>query len=58
MNIEKAIGVLKRHNIWRRGADIEMTSPKKLGEAIDTIVNHYEKSKEERTDTKSNGHAP
>lgn len=53
MNIEKAIGILKRHNKWRRGADIEMTSPKKLGEAIDTIVKHHEKSKEERTDKKS-----
>lgn len=53
MNIEKAIETLKRHNMWRRGADIEMASPKKLGEAIDTIVNHYEKSKEERADKKS-----
>lgn len=53
MDIEKAIGILKRHNMWRRGADIEMTSPKKLGEAIDIIVTHYEKSKEERTDKKS-----
>lgn len=53
LSIEKAIGILKRHNIWRRGADMEMTSPKKLGEAIDTIVNHYEKSKEEKTDKKS-----
>lgn len=38
MNIEEAIQILKDHNKWRRGADMPMTDPKILGEAIDCIV--------------------
>lgn len=46
MTIEEAIAILKHHNEWRRGADIPMEEPKVIGEAIDTVVNHF------RDDTK------
>lgn len=42
MTIEEAIAILKTHNEWRRGADIPMTDPKILGEAIDTVVEHFD----------------
>lgn len=47
MEIKEAIQVLKDHNIWRRyDGEIEespeMTDPKKLGIAIDTVVNEFE----------------
>jgi hypothetical protein len=38
MKLKKAIKILKRHNKWRRGADIEMGSPTELGIAIDVII--------------------
>lgn len=45
-NIKKSIAILKEHNEWRRdnsfSMESKMTSPKVLGEAIDTIVEHYE----------------
>jgi hypothetical protein len=46
MTIIEAIQVLKHHNKWRKGADIEMTDPKILSEAIDEIIRHYELYKE------------
>lgn len=49
MNIEIAIEILKKHNEWRRyeglSLDKDMQSPKDIGIAIDTIVNHYKDSK-------------
>ncbi|WP_431471923.1 hypothetical protein I5168_11990 [Nonlabens sp. SCSIO 43208] len=44
MEIKEAIQVLKDHNLWRKGKDetIQMTNPKKLGIAIDTVVNEFE----------------
>ena len=30
--------ILRRYNEWRRGADIKMDSPKKIGEAIDIAL--------------------
>lgn len=47
MEIKEAIQVLKDHNVWRRFDDEnsespEMTDPKKLGIAIDTVVNKFE----------------
>jgi hypothetical protein len=44
MEIKEAIQVLKDHNEWRRGEDetLQMTDPKKLGIAIDTVVNEFE----------------
>ena len=46
MKIEEAIAILKQHNEWRRGADIPMTDPKVIGEAIDCVVNYYEKKED------------
>ena len=43
MTIDEAIKILKEHNIWRRGAEMEPTNPKLLGIAIDTILKHFEK---------------
>lgn len=48
MNIKEAIKILKLHNQWRRyDGDIKerpkMTSPKKLGTAIDVVVKEFEK---------------
>lgn len=41
MKIEEAIAILKQHNRWRRGAEIPMTDPKILGEAIDCVVDYF-----------------
>jgi hypothetical protein len=41
MTLTEAIEILRTHNEWRRGAEIEPTDPIILGEAIDTIVNSY-----------------
>lgn len=43
MKIEKAIEIIKTHQMWRRGAEIPMTNPKELGIAIDVIVKYFEK---------------
>ena len=41
MNLQKAIGILESHNIWRRGANTEQTDPTQLGIAIDKVVGDY-----------------
>jgi len=41
MNINEAVKLLDGHNKWRRGADIPMVDAKKLGEAIDIIVDFF-----------------
>lgn len=38
MKLQKVIEVLKYHNKWREGTEIEMTDPKELSEAIDVAV--------------------
>jgi len=38
MKLKEAIKILKRHNEWRRGAEIEQTTPVLLGKAIDKII--------------------
>lgn len=39
MTTEKALDILERHNLWRRGADfVEQTDPKLLGMAIDKAI--------------------
>lgn len=43
MRIEVALEILKDYNKWRRGAEMEMPSPKIIGEAIDQIINYVEK---------------
>ena len=49
MTVEEAVYILKKHNEWRREtkypSKAEMISPKIVGIAIDTIVEHNEKSK-------------
>ena len=59
MNKQEATEILRKHNEWRRydgelGKGPEMTDPKKLGEAIDTIVaaieEAYPECKEESED--------
>ena len=42
MNLKQAIAILKRHNKWRRGAEIPMQNQTQLGIAIEIIINHYE----------------
>lgn len=47
MELKEAIQVLKDHNNWRRydgeiSESPKMTDPKKLGVAIDTVVNEFE----------------
>lgn len=39
MTTEKALYILERHNLWRRGADyVESTDPHLLGMAIDKAI--------------------
>lgn len=39
MTTEKALDILERHNLWRRGADyIEATDPRLLGMALDKAI--------------------
>ena len=37
---QKAIDILEEYNKWRRGADIEMLSPKDIGKAIDFAIKY------------------
>lgn len=38
MTVDEAVELLRRHNEWRRGADVdEMVDPKRLGWAIDLL---------------------
>ena len=44
MELKNAIKVIKSHNKWRRGfIEEQIQSPKVIGEAIDTIVEHFKK---------------
>jgi hypothetical protein len=38
MIVDEAIKILETHNQWRKGADIPMESPVRLGMAIDIIT--------------------
>lgn len=38
MDLKEAIKVLESHQLWRKGAEIEPTDPKKLSEALDIAV--------------------
>lgn len=38
MTIDEAIEILELHNQWRKGADIPMQNPTKIGMAIDLVV--------------------
>lgn len=49
MDLKEVIKILEDHNKWRRGADMEMADPTKVGIAIDTIIK-YVKEKEKIID--------
>ena len=40
MTLAEAIQILKTHNEWRRGAEIDMLEPRLIGIAIDVILEH------------------
>lgn len=42
MTIEEAIEIVKLHNQWRKGADIPMENPTRLGMALDLVVHELE----------------
>lgn len=44
--IEKAIDILINHNKWRKGGDNEMSEPKDLTFAIDTVIEALSQPKE------------
>lgn len=37
-SIDRVVHVLKHHNKWRRGADIDAIEPKVIGMAIDSAI--------------------
>lgn len=39
MTTQEAVEVLEQYNKWRRGAEIEMPDPKRIGEAINVAIN-------------------
>ena len=44
MTTQQAVQILKQHNKWRRADEMmEMTDPKTLGIAIDTIVKYFKR---------------
>ena len=45
MTLPEAIEILRTHNEWRRGAEIEQTNPLWLGEAIDVILLFFDQNK-------------
>lgn len=38
MTLNKAIETLQHYNRWRRGAEVPIPNPTKIGEAIDVIL--------------------
>lgn len=42
MKIDKAVQVLRKHNEWRKGAEIPQLDPHEIGDAIDTVCNFVE----------------
>ena len=43
MTLKQALRILKRFNKWRRGADTKMLEPKKIGLALDVVINELDK---------------
>jgi hypothetical protein len=43
MTTKQAIKILRFHNRWRRGEEIPMQEPAKIGQAIDTLCDAVEK---------------
>jgi len=42
MTTQEATEILKQHNEWRRGSEVQMIHPNILGEAIDIMLAFYE----------------
>ena len=38
MKLKEARQILKKHNKWRKGAEIEMTEPQIISQAIDVLT--------------------
>ncbi len=43
MTIDEAIEVLELHNQWRKGAEIPMETPVRIGMAIDLVLSEVKK---------------
>jgi hypothetical protein len=43
MTIKQAVEILKLYNEWRRGEEIKMPNPAKIGEAIDVAIKELER---------------
>ena len=52
MIIEEAIEILKTHNEWRRGAEIEQLDHNLIGQAIDRIITYAKFRLEEDKEVK------
>lgn len=57
MELKQAIEILRKHNEWRRGAEIPMTDPKILGEAIDCVVENFDAKYESVAESYETGFA-
>jgi hypothetical protein len=42
ITIREAVDVLRRHNDWRRGDDVEMLDPSAVSRAIEAVVAHFD----------------
>lgn len=38
MDLQEVINTLETHNIWRKGANIQPTDPKKLTQALEKAI--------------------
>ncbi len=43
MSLKEAIEILKQYNNWRLGDDSDMLDPKLISEAIELVIQEYEK---------------
>lgn len=50
MDIKEAVKIIERHNIWRKGASIEMGDPTVLGNAIDTLIKYIKEEENIKDD--------
>jgi hypothetical protein len=42
MNLKEAISILRIHNAWRKGEEIEQLAPKDISAAIDIVIKNHE----------------
>lgn len=48
MKIKDVLEIFKTYNKWRRGAEIPMPEPQKIGQAIDSAIEYMEKTMDEK----------